>query len=638
MYHRRLRDKKALEVIDYEIFDYSSQASSYHPENIKVDDPQDPNSRWSTVTNDHRQFIILKVEESVVGTITFGKFSKIHVCNVKEMKISVSYDNKEYVEVFYGGLRNDTESETFTLSTTIKGKMLVTRFVKIEPLAAWGMNFNYSIWYVGLKGLLEVRELVERLREMEKKEILRISLRNLRRLGYHKEIEGIRVEEYSPLLNRVKELLEKKAFEECEEFILSLDDSVFDKFVEKSGYLCKWEEVEKKGAWPCERGGHQMVSQGGRIFLYGGWNGIEELEDFWVYDGERWECLVSEEDGGPGKRSCHKMTTDGRRIFLLGKYVSSVNTQPVENEVWAWEGRWSLLRSKEKIPSNTYDHSVSFGNGTIYSFGGKQTDDEETYGGLYRVDVQPECSGSFPSRWEVVREDSSQPEGTPILRGRLGHSMVFIPEGFLPGCRFNNSLVIVGGQRGKENFKEIQFYALDTDTVYETIPFPLRTEGRVIQRSILYNEDILLLFTYGKEKDSKLDTFSLFSFSLRYEKWTEITLSHHPLPRSAHQFILNGSSFYLFGGNVLDKRQNDLWRLSLRKPSREDVRTLALSYLKKYKFLDLLDRKREKEAVEYLRKSLRPLLPKESFEKLCLEVFERQDETDPFEEISNLFH
>lgn len=286
------------------------------------------------------------------------------------------------------------------------------------------------------------------------------------------------------------------------------------------------------------------------------------------------------------------------------------------------------MKVEGEIPSNTYDHSLCFSSSTIYSFGGKRTADEETYGGLYKLDLKS---------WSVIREDSLQPTGTPILRGRLGHSMIFIPKDYIPGSRFNNSLGIVGGQRGKENYKEILFYALDTDTVYETIPFPIRTEGRVIQRAILYKEDILVLFTYGTEK---LDTFSLWTYSLKHEEWNRVVQNDtflSPIPRSAHQLVLCDSSFYLFGGNVMDKRQNDLWRLSLKKTPLEDVRRLARFTVRKYKFLDLLDKKREKEAVDYLRRKIKPLNPgKEALEGLCREIFQREDETDPYEEISKL--
>ncbi|EOB15526.1 hypothetical protein NBO_2g0018 [Nosema bombycis CQ1] len=56
----KLKDRKSREPLDYDIFDYSSHASTYFPENIKINDSLDPNSRWSTISNDHRQFLMLK--------------------------------------------------------------------------------------------------------------------------------------------------------------------------------------------------------------------------------------------------------------------------------------------------------------------------------------------------------------------------------------------------------------------------------------------------------------------------------------------------------------------------------------------------------------------------------------------------
>lgn len=59
---------------------------------------------------------MVKLERmAVIQTITFGKFHKAHVCNLKEFKVYGGVSPDSLVELLHAGLRNDPEPETFTL-------------------------------------------------------------------------------------------------------------------------------------------------------------------------------------------------------------------------------------------------------------------------------------------------------------------------------------------------------------------------------------------------------------------------------------------------------------------------------------------------------------------------------------------
>ena len=89
-----------------------------------------------------------------VDTITFGKYHKVHVCNLREFKVLGGLSPDNMVELLHSGLRNDPEPETFPLKfKTDAGVIFPIRYLKIVPLMAWGANFNFSIWYVELRGL-----------------------------------------------------------------------------------------------------------------------------------------------------------------------------------------------------------------------------------------------------------------------------------------------------------------------------------------------------------------------------------------------------------------------------------------------------------------------------------------------------
>lgn len=95
--------------------------------NIIVDEPSDQTSRWSSDNDNHpqvsynnfycvyliftnvfilrkefilyMQYLILKLQQpAIVQTITFGKYEKTHVCNIKKFKV-------------YGGLEEENMME-----------------------------------------------------------------------------------------------------------------------------------------------------------------------------------------------------------------------------------------------------------------------------------------------------------------------------------------------------------------------------------------------------------------------------------------------------------------------------------------------------------------------------------------------
>ena len=65
------------------------------------------------------------------------------------------------------------------------------------------------------------------------------------------------------------------------------------------------------------------------IYLMGGWDGNDDLADFWMFDikNKIWRMISrdTEQDGGPCARSCHKLCLDHQRklIFMLGRYLDS---------------------------------------------------------------------------------------------------------------------------------------------------------------------------------------------------------------------------------------------------------------------------------------------------------------------------
>ncbi|KAI2547947.1 MKLN1 isoform 8 [Pan troglodytes] len=141
-------------LLPYALHKWSSFSSTYLPENILVDKPNDQSSRWSSESNYPPQYLILKLERpAIVQNITFGKYEKTHVCNLKKFKVFGGMNEENMTELLSSGLKNDYNKETFTLKHKIDEQMFPCRFIKIVPLLSWGPSFNFSIWYVELSGI-----------------------------------------------------------------------------------------------------------------------------------------------------------------------------------------------------------------------------------------------------------------------------------------------------------------------------------------------------------------------------------------------------------------------------------------------------------------------------------------------------
>ncbi|AFM97815.1 hypothetical protein EHEL_020590 [Encephalitozoon hellem ATCC 50504] len=725
-----LKDRRSYSVIPYEIHSYSTYASVYVPNNIKKNDPMDPNSRWSTSTNDHLQYIILKVPPSLVVTITFGKYNKMHVSNVKKMRISVSEDGAVYKEVLCGGLKNDSEMETFNL--LVKDEAYhIAQYVKIEPLAAWGVNFSYSLWFVELRGVMDVEKFIRYNEMIMFGKSMRSCLRFLRDSGFRDVYEILEKRSSDKIedevVKHIRKLLEDHRYEGVEEVLDRLDPCVFQGFIDSSPYTLVWTEIPRAETWPCERGGHQMIEMDGCLYVYGGWNGVEELEDFWRYKDGVWN-EIKVDGRTPGKRSCHRMVSSGSKLYLMGKYIplSSRKVFSGKSDIWAFDGEWKVINmNDEGGPGNVYDHQMAAAGDKLYVFGGRSTEKEDTYSGLYmfsldeaspcyeedslkdyrkanevggaaigidgrhetysrsirekdqslraissgelsfgtrslyesimdesnsRYEVSTSSSSLGASRWTMIRSDMVQPPYTPSLKSRLGHSMVFIPPDYIEGSIYNNSLVIIGGQRNKNPIREILFYSLDTDTVFQSEPFPINGDGKIIQRGILYQSEIVVLFCYGKEREGKFENIDVYTYSLIRRRWSKVVAKARaeagveigPLPRSAHQFVEMNGWFYLFGGNVserTDRRVNDMWVFKLEKKTNKEIRHLSKLLVRKHKYLHLLGID-EETAVDYLRTSILSMVvdedTREIFEDLCREVYRRKTFADPVEDICRL--
>ncbi|KAI8368114.1 Muskelin N-terminus-domain-containing protein [Radiomyces spectabilis] len=612
--------------LPYFIYDYSSQSGSYHPQNICENNPAEQSSRWSSGAHDQSQFITIAFENPVVAkSILFGKFHRGHVCNLKEFKIFGGLDPDNMTELLHHGLRNDTQPETFSLKYSHKNLVFPIQYIKIVPLATFGPNFNYSIWYIEVHGIADtyiMRRVFSEYENFQQNETTRLCLKYFRQRNmmdvFHvlKNRTGIQLEH--PLLTELHDTLIHGDFDTSEKLLhQAYEHDIFLPYANEAQYTAIWKKispVNEDGDAPCARGGHQMCIDidDRKIYLLGGWNGKRDLADFWCYNisEQRWRLLSSDtrEKGGPTPRSCHKICFDpvSRSIFVLGRYVESlaISDTALESDFYRYYvdfDQWTKIShntAQEGGPELIFDHQmcVDSKEETLYIFGGRivcPDPNVHSYSGLYAYHIGT-------NTWKLIRNEEALSSGMsspassasstagPILKSRVGHSMLF--------DHISRDLYIFAGQRVKDYLADLYRYSVDTDTLYEVTQDYSKDTGPdagFTQRATMDvdQREFHVLSGYMRNQGCDVVKNAFWIYNLDNNRWKKIYQNENkdpeywqrmdqvePRPRFAHQMVYDPKTRtqYLFGGNPGDhsetsKRLDDFWELSLVKPDPKSI-------------------------------------------------------------------
>jgi hypothetical protein len=70
----------------------------------------------------------------------------------------------------------------------------------------------------------------------------------------------------------------------------------------------------------------------GRLLLFGGYGVRGELDDLWLFDGERWQLLAAHADPGPRRGAAAAFLDDVRRFVVVG----GLGPDGALDDAWAW--------------------------------------------------------------------------------------------------------------------------------------------------------------------------------------------------------------------------------------------------------------------------------------------------------------
>lgn len=246
-----------------------------------------------------------------------------------------------------------------------------------------------------------------------------------------------------------------------------------DTYLANQDYKATWslQETVNSEKRPGMRGGHQLIidSANSVMYLYGGWDGFEDLSDLWSYSIKRnsWTLIHerSEEKEGPSPRSCHKMVYDphNAQIFTLGRYMdSSTRTKEhikvaipnihslslrskidcfclvLQSDFYLYDTKsksWLLIcddTSQVGGPNLIFDHQmcIDISKRNIYVFGGRvltqrvidDLSNEPMYSGLFSYHIGT-------NTWTQILVDCAHPTASNpevmSIKSRVTHSMLF---------------------------------------------------------------------------------------------------------------------------------------------------------------------------------------------------------------------
>ncbi|XP_073998988.1 muskelin 1 isoform X2 [Rhodnius prolixus] len=663
-----------LEKLDYFVYKYSSYSPNYLPSNIKVNKPTDQTSRWSSETNSPPQFLLLKLSKfCIVQTITFGKYEKTHVCNLKKFKVYGGLTEDNMLELLDGGLKNDSQPETLHLRHKMGAHPFACRYIKIVPLQSWGSSFNFTVWYVHLGGVSNwatVETAVKWMSRYRQIEAIRVCMKYLRQMNYRDSLECLKresiIELEDPMLSRLYGYSIEGSYSNVEEFMdKAIEDGLLNSYVSKQHYKPTWRNINVPKPRPGMRGGHQMCldSYSETIYLLGGWDGYQDLADLWTYHipTNKW-TLISEDakvQGGPSARSCHKMCLDPerRQIFVLGRYldVQLRSQSRLKSDFYVFNiesNEWTQITDDTSAmggPRLIFDHQMCMdvSTRTLYVFGGRvllpaHNDilDEENGGCSNAGVAEPLYSGLYSyhvstNTWKLICSDISANDGLPSLKSRVGHSMLFHPV--------SRNLYIFAGQRNKDYLNDFFSYNIDTGGVEYICEEGLTKDGTCLpaagftQRATIDPEldEIYVLSGLSKDKDKRDENIqnSFWVYYIKDNKWSCVYKNENesgtaqycctaqnmePCPRFAHQLVYDQVTkiHFLFGGNpgvsaIPKLRLDDFWKLHFNRRTNPQLQRQCKLLIRtfRYKELSLVN---SLEALHFLQNEVRAVLDHDS--------------------------
>ncbi|KAM3140204.1 hypothetical protein pb186bvf_007757 [Paramecium bursaria] len=317
-----------------------------------------------------------------------------------------------------------------------------------------------------------------------------------------------------------------------------------------------WMKVEPFGKLPGikeniqgDRAAHSCDLIQGKLYIFGGWNGINALSDIYIYDFTLniWTEITSTGDL-PSYRNNHTTAVFMNRLYVHGghngnAWLDDLYYLDTTNNIW------HKAQALGQLPTARACHSLNRVGKKLYLFGGY--DGQECFNEMEVYDLiqnywsQPQVKGQIPT-------------------ARNAHTMT----------KFNHQLFLFGGHSGAQHLQDLHVFNTDNLEWMQVQTQGILPKGLRGHTANLIANNIYIFGGYdgaGRSND-------LFIFNIQTSQWVipnqhgtnsfiqqeEIGLSQIPQPRQRHSATATEQDLiYIFGGFDGNKWLNDLYVLDV---------------------------------------------------------------------------
>eukprot|EP00918_Siedleckia_nematoides_P057974 GHVU01126404.1.p1 GENE.GHVU01126404.1~~GHVU01126404.1.p1 ORF type:complete len:302 (-),score=41.30 GHVU01126404.1:1339-2244(-) len=197
----------------------------------------------------------------------------------------------------------------------------------------------------------------------------------------------------------------------------------------------KWTSFPISGAAPSGRYCHGSTLDGDNLYIIGGGNVDDKLDDLWVLDlkQKKWNKLEPTNSSAPAPEPRQGLvaTVYDNKLYIFGGF--SKESHSAFNEVWFFDlenKSWNFVEPEGTVPNARHGHVGVRVDDTWIIHGGRKD-----HGEKYSIDVYGFHLSSQEWRRFGVVQHAASPWGCPAVR--FGHSATLDPV--------SESIIITGG-------------------------------------------------------------------------------------------------------------------------------------------------------------------------------------------------
>lgn len=351
----------------------------------------------------------------------------------------------------------------------------------------------------------------------------------------------------------------------------------------------RWNNISAvRSTVPRSRFGHTAVIYGHSMYIFGGWDGHDTLQELFEYNVSSNMWIQLPLRGTPPRaRYRHTAVVCGDAMFTFGGVDKTQYRFPDLHEYNFTHRHWSKVSTTSIQPSARTFHKTVVHEGYMYILGGF---DGRRLNDMYRIllrtkselarcqsRIADQAAGSPPvpsgslkgassgssaavgdaqdgahmpeDLWSWQRVDDQKGQ---VYTPRTGHAVVV----------YNHCFYLMGGT--DENARQNDIYRYDVRNRTWVCIDPVTghaPSARSGSKAVVCSDSIYFFGGYTK-KDG--DYFNdLFEFNIVRAHWTRIDTGNRPTVRTDHSCVVYEASLYIFGGFDGRSRFQDLHQYSI---------------------------------------------------------------------------